>query len=283
MSQSVLNSYQYIVFDVDRTIAVNNEAISPSLIGRLRALIEHVNIVIITSRSIHEGLELLAQPFLQSQSANALYFFPTTAAQAYIYDVMTGRLLKLYDKAKGDTHYQQFHQSFRQSLVANNIELVDDLRYDSSGNDRKVQIHDRSAQVTLFFSYNQLREEYETVLKNFGVHAARHGRNTLHILPAGVDKRLAIDYLSANDVGRFLIFADGFYDDKKNNNYGNDLSLTEFPAELVTCINVGRHMPKIGSGVFYHPETTVHEVELTDLLLEKILAGCSFDDLGLTL
>lgn len=279
--QSILEEYNYFIFDVDRTIAPDNGVITPSIMGRLRALIEHANVAIVTSRGIHEGMELLAQPFFQHQSQYGLYFFTTSAAQAYAHDSMTGGLLKLYDKAKGDANYQAFHQNFRKSLKENHIEIVDDVHFDPTETDRKVQIHDRMAQVTLFFSHTKLRHEFEGILHTFGVHPARHGRNSLHVLPSGVDKRIAIEYLQQDDSKRFLVFADGFYDDPTSNNRGNDLSLTQFPKEHVTCINVGRHTPKAGSGVFYDPKTQVFEAEYTDFLLEKILAGCSFDDLGL--
>lgn len=279
---SVIDDYNYFVFDVDRTIAPNNGAISPSIIGRLRTLIEHVNIVIVTSRGIHEGLELMAHAFFQNKSNYSLYFFPTSGTQGYLYDSMTGGLLKLYDKAKGDPHFQAFHQNFRQLLADNQIEVVADVKFDPAEKERQVQIHDRTSQVTLFFSYGKLREEFIALIKDWGVHCLRHGLNTIHILPSGIDKRLAIDYLAKEDSDRFLIFADGFYSSPKEGNHGNDLSFVELPSELVTCIHVGHHMPKPGCGVFYDATRAVFEDALTDSLLKKIVSGCSFDDLCLT-
>ncbi|MCB1828096.1 MAG: hypothetical protein KDH94_06680, partial [Coxiellaceae bacterium] len=257
---SVLSDYQYFLFDVDRTIAPNNGQIATPIIQKLQSLIEHANIAIVTSRCVHEGLELLAHAFFQKKTEHQLYFFTCSAGQAYSYDPATGGLLKLYDKAKGDANYQQYYQNFRQTFAALNIEIVEDLQY--SELTRQCQIQDRGAQVTIFFSNLALREAYEQVLVEQGVSFLRHGRNTLHIVPPGVDKNLAVEYLDEGS-GRFLVFADAFYDFPENGRQGNDLAFTKFGSEKVTCINVGRDIPKTDSGVFYFPNADLEEWELT--------------------
>lgn len=274
----VLEAFNTLIFNVDRTIAPNNEQISTPIIQILQALIEHANIAIVTSRNIHEGLELLAHEFFQKKTEHQLYFFTCSAGQAYSYDLATGGLLKLYDKAKGDTNFQQYYQNVRNTLVEHRIEMVEDLQYSESG--RQCQVQDRGAQVTISFSNLSLREEYEIVLKSFGVSFSRHSCNTLHIVPFGVDKNLAINYLD-EESNRFLVFADAFYDFPDTGRQGNDLAFTEFPQDKVTCINVGRDVPKADSGVFYFPNTDLEEWELTNYLLDKIVKGCSFEELEL--
>lgn len=275
---SVLETFRYFVFDVDRTIAPNNEQIATPIIQKFQTLIQKSNIAIVTSRSVHEGLELLAHAFFQTKSDYQLYFFTCSAGQAYSYDPMTGGLLKLYHRAKGDTHFQQYYQNFQQTLLDRHIEIVSDLKY--SETERQCQVHDRGGQVTIFFSNLPLRGEYEVVLEEYQVGFSRHGRNTLHIVPMGVDKNLAIEYLDEGE-DRFLVFADAFYGFPETGRQGNDLAFTDFPPDKVTCINVGRDIPKTDSGVYYFPNADLEEWELTNYFLDQILQGCSFDDLKL--
>ena len=278
MMTTVLENFNTFVFDVDRTIAPNNEQIATPIIQKLQSLVKQANIAIVTSRSIHEGLELLAHAFFQIKTDYQLYFFTCSAGQAYSYDFMTGGLLKRYDKAKSDTNFQQYYQNFQQSLSAHHIDIVEPLDCDEAM--RQARVQDRGAQVTLFFSNAALREEYESVLRNLGVSFIHHGRNTLHVVPAGVDKHLAINYLDEED-GRFLVFADAFYDFPETGRRGNDLAFTDLLGDKVTCINVGRDIPKIGSGVFYFPNADLEEWELTNYVLDKILQECSFEALEL--
>lgn len=278
---SVLKTYHYFVFDVDRTLAENKRPIPNDLIDQLSVLIEHVNIALVTSRSMGEDLGSFADSFCQqlknrissdNQLMNNLYIFPTTAAQAYQIDLLTGKAWQLYDRSK-DHSYQRFYNQYRADLELSHIHCVDDVQYDESEMERKVQIHDRGAQVTLFFSHMRLRDEYEGTLKKFNVSFIRHARNVLHIVPVGINKKYAVEYLlNLNQASQFLVFADGFYRDPKTTRQGNDFALTELSKESVTCIQVGEKPPQAGSNVWHYSSTSLREWRLTNAVLTKIIS-----------
>lgn len=267
---SVLSQFDCYVFDVDRTIAPNGDQIAAPILQKLQKLIQQTDIAIVTSRSIHDGLELLAHGFIGKKTDHSLYFFPCSAAQAYEFDFSTGALLKRYDKAKGDVSYQHYYQSLPQSLdlIAHEAEKTE------------IKWINRGAQITLFFPNPGIRKACEVELNKLNVGYIQHGRSTLHVVPKGIDKSCAINYLE-KDHKRFLVFADAFYDEPDAQRLGNDLALTQFSPEKVTCINVGSDQPKSNSGVYYRENSEFSEWKLTNDLLDKILADCDWSDLKL--
>lgn len=287
MRESILKDYDCFVFDVDRTIAENGQPINPDMTDILAQLLKHVNIALVTSRSMAENLEDFAkniakkvQSLQATEKINELFIFPTHAARAYQVDLKTGKSLQLYNKGN-DSSFLKFRDEYQALFVSHRICINPDVHYDESEQRREVQVHDRQEQVTLFFSHGKLRELYAGLLQNYKITITPHARNVLHIVPFGVDKKYAIEFLRELGMNKFLIFADGFYFDEENGRIGNDLTFALIPDSIATCINVGERMPKDESGVWYFSDSTTFEWKLTHSILLQIIAGFTFDQLGL--
>jgi len=284
----IIEIFNYIVLDVDKTIAENGKSIPDEILHKTACLIEYLNIAIITSRPLSEDLERFAKSLHQylkksnKTTTNKFYIFPTTGSQGHILDFNSGDLRILYDKSR-DIGYQRFRKKFQDDFRSLEITEVEDVHYDEKEEERYVQIKDCIFQVTFFFSHIQLRDKYKSELPEEEVNSIPHARNVLHVLPAGIDKKYAIKYLLEKDNdGKFLIIADGFYSDPNSSKQGNDLSFTELSNENTICINVGRNPPEEGSGVWYYPSSVKIELTLTLSLLDKIISRCSFASLKLS-
>lgn len=285
LAERVVNYFQFFVFDVDGTIAENNEDIPISIIESLADLLQYGHIVLVTARSMTEGLDrfakLFSNAFTQDQryTTNKLYLFPTTASQAFQMTPGTHQIEKLYSYTENDENYGYFYNNYKQDFLAFDWEIDPDISYDDSK--KRVQIKDRESQVTLFFSNLRMRTEYAAYMyRTYAVNAIAHGRNVLHVLPQGVNKDSAIMYLnetlSFEAEPQFLVFGDGFHKESTTGRIGNDLSFAE-KTENITCISVGERMPQPHSAVWHSVSNNKKGYEKTLILLEKILSGATCD------
>ncbi|OGG50585.1 hypothetical protein A2763_04450 [Candidatus Kaiserbacteria bacterium RIFCSPHIGHO2_01_FULL_54_36] len=86
-----------VFFDLDDTLAESFHPPVPEMLERLRRLLEHVPVAIITGASFQRMHEQFLTSFETHPNISQLYIFPTSSAQAYIYAAGIWELL--YDLA----------------------------------------------------------------------------------------------------------------------------------------------------------------------------------------
>lgn len=289
--------YDVLIFDVDKTIAPNNEAIPDAMIETLARLNATNHIALVTAR----GLEDHLQPFVEQFAAqarshhNQLYLFPTTATCGYVFRSETNSLQSLYNFANSDAAFLSYQQDFHEYFSKHDINIIRDVIYDENEVARQVQIdkkgrctphQEQISQINLFFSHRILRQQYMAELDRRQIHYVPHARNVLHILPKHqqqqINKAYALSYLSEQGNSRFLIFADGFYHNPATGSIGNDVSFLDHDPAQATCLNVGRDLPKYAPNVYHFTDVDAkYEWQLTLSSLQKVLDGAkSIEELG---